>query len=51
MGHETGFPDVFINVNGVRARCRQAGQGGPPVVLIHGLGDMAALSSFFTRVR
>jgi len=51
MGHETGFPDVFINVNGVRTRCRQAGQGGPPVVLIHGLGDMAALSSFSPRVR
>ncbi|HEX7540110.1 MAG TPA: hypothetical protein VF358_07410 [Syntrophales bacterium] len=51
MRPEAVFPDRTIDVNGVRTRCRQAGQDGPPVVLIHGLGDMAALSSFFIRVR
>jgi pimeloyl-ACP methyl ester carboxylesterase len=45
MGHETGFPDFFINVNGVRTRYWQAGQDGPPVVLIHGLGASAEIWS------
>jgi 4,5:9,10-diseco-3-hydroxy-5,9,17-trioxoandrosta-1(10),2-diene-4-oate hydrolase len=45
MGHETGFPDVFINVNGVRTRYWQAGQYGSPVVLIHGLGASAEIWS------
>ncbi len=39
------FPDLYIDVNGIRARYRQAGQDGPPVVLIHGLGASAEIWS------
>jgi 4,5:9,10-diseco-3-hydroxy-5,9,17-trioxoandrosta-1(10),2-diene-4-oate hydrolase len=43
----SGFmlPDLYIDVNGVRARYWQAGQDGPPVVLIHGLGASAEIWS------
>jgi 4,5:9,10-diseco-3-hydroxy-5,9,17-trioxoandrosta-1(10),2-diene-4-oate hydrolase len=42
---QTMFPDRYIEVNGIRARYRQAGQDGPPVVLIHGLGASAEIWS------
>ena len=45
MGHETGFPDQTIDVQGVRTRYWQAGRDGPPVVLIHGLGASAEIWS------
>jgi pimeloyl-ACP methyl ester carboxylesterase len=45
MGHEKGFPDLYIDVSGVRSRYWQAGQNGPPVVLIHGLGASADIWS------
>lgn len=46
MRPEAAFPDRTIDVKGVRTRYRQAGQEGLPIVLIHGVGNMAALSSF-----
>lgn len=35
-----------VDVNGLRVRCLFAGSGGPPVVLIHGLGASAEIWSF-----
>ena len=39
------LPDLYIDVNGVRTRYRQAGGDGPPVILIHGLGASAEIWS------
>jgi len=39
------LPDFYIDVNGVRTRYRQAGGGGLPVILIHGLGASAEIWS------
>jgi len=39
------YPDHSIDVNGSRARFLRAGEDGPPVVLIHGLGASAEIWS------
>ena len=39
------LPDLYIDVKGVRARYRQAGGDGLPVILIHGLGASAEIWS------
>ena len=39
------LPDLYIDVNGVRTRYRQAGGDGLPVILIHGLGASAEIWS------
>ena len=41
MRPEAAVPDRTIDVKGARARYRQAGEKGPPVILIHGLGASA----------
>ncbi|NPV05302.1 MAG: alpha/beta fold hydrolase [Syntrophaceae bacterium] len=39
------YPDRCIDVNGARTRFLHAGEAGPPVVLIHGLGASAEIWS------
>lgn len=43
METEERFPDRYVDVNGARTRYRAAGDGGPPLVLIHGLGASAEI--------
>lgn len=40
------FADRFIDVEGIRTRYWLAGESGPPVVLIHGLGASAEIWQF-----
>jgi pimeloyl-ACP methyl ester carboxylesterase len=45
LGSEAVFPDRTIDVKGIRTRYGLAGEGGLPVVLIHGLGASAEIWS------